>query len=162
MYLDQTLAYGMHNQKLIYLTVGIDAEDRAFAELDVDKIDCGILLSEYDLLKHTNEDRLKFLAIGILQYPTNIFVAHALYSADDIVFLNGLLKSKKQSIHKVYIPSPNRMDNQLREGQKMVTEHNRWLDYRPGEIEDIHTAFQNRLDEIQKRFSKSTIQIVKA
>jgi hypothetical protein len=149
----------------IFLTFNLNVNEPCFDYLtDVYKINSADLLGKYsyDILKHTSHQRLSFIAEGILQSDESIgiLVGSAGYNYTDFMTIHTMLQKKGRAITAIFIPSQDRLASDLKEGQEIYRQHNRWLDYPPGHIENVHEERLKIIREIAMRFMRTGVKII--
>lgn len=147
----------------IFLTFHLDVNEPCFDYLtDVYKINCSDLLSKYsyDLLKHTPRERLTFITDEILKTSGSILVGSAGYEYDNFANIHAVLRRNNRAVTTIFIPSPDRLAAELKEGQEIYRQHNRWLDFRPGHIEDVHEKRLKIIDRIINGFAGTGVKVV--
>ena len=144
-------------------TYNLNVNETCFDYLtDIYKINSSDLLAKYayDLLKHTPHQRLTFIAEEILKSNGDILVGSAGYSYNDFMYIHTVLRKSNRAVTTIFVPSHTRLEAELKEGQEIYRQHNRWLDFPPGHIEDVHEARLKTISEIKSRFVRTGIQVV--
>lgn len=147
----------------IFLTYNLNVNETCFDDLTaIYKINSSDLLGKYayDLLKHTNHERLAFMTEGILKATESILVGSAGYNYSDFMTIHTMLQKNNRAVTAIFIPSQQRLAADLKEGQEIYRLHNRWLDFPPGHIEDVHEQRLKIVDEIKNRFVITVIKII--
>jgi hypothetical protein len=116
----------------IFLTYNLNSNEACFDYLtDVLKTDSTTLLNKYsyDIFKHTNDQRISFIAEELKICNTNILVGSAGYAYEDFKKISLHLNEAGLTIDTIFIPSESRRAAELREGQEIYRLHNRWIDF---------------------------------
>lgn len=147
--------------KKIYLTFDLDADDSSFVHLDAQKIPAHVVLSNvlYDPLKHKTSDRIRLIATEIIRSNGDILVGQAGFSASEFAAIESRLLANGLHLNTIFVPGESRQKQRLKEGHELYANHNRWLNYYPGEIDDIHGAWVNNINGIVKAFPLITKQV---
>ena len=146
-----------------FLTYNLHVNETCFDYLtDIYKINSSDLLDKYayDLLKHTVHQRLAFIAEEILKSSGDILVGSAGYSYSDLLNIHTALRKDNRAVTAIFVPSQQRLAAELKEGQEIYRQHNRWLDFYPGQIEDVHEKRVKAINEIRSRFVNTGVKVV--
>lgn len=146
-----------------FLTYNLNVNESCFDYLtDICKIDSSDLLDKYgyDLLKHKAHQRLAFIAEEILKSSGDILVGSAGYSYSDFMSIHTALRKNNRAVTTIFIPSQQRLAAELKEGQEIYRQHNRWLDFYPGQIEDVHEKRLKAINEIRSGFINTGVKVV--
>lgn len=147
-----------------FLTYNLDVNETCFDSLtDVHKINSSDLLTKYayDLLKHTSHQRLSFITEEILKTNGNILIGSAGYTYNDFHSIDTALRKSDRVVTTIFVPSADRLAAELKEGQEIYRLHNRWLDFAPGHIEDVHEQRVKTISEIVNGFIFAGVKVVK-
>jgi hypothetical protein len=147
-----------------FLTYNLNVNEPCFDYLtDVCKINSSDVLSKYsyDLLKHTSHQRLSFITDEILKTNQNILIGSAGYTFNDFLSIHAALRKSNRAVTAIFVPSEDRLAAELKEGQEIYRLHNRWLDFPPGHIEDVHEKRLKIISEIVRGFTFEGVKIVR-
>lgn len=153
----------LNNSKNISLTINLDIDDNAFNDLvGFRKLTINDVAEKYEFDFFTEEriKKFEYLVREIKETKSNILVGNAGYDLNDLKIIGSLLKKEKLKIHTVFIRSEKRRNADLLEGQELYRNHNRWIDFYPGQIEDVHQEKENNLKEIKDYFEGTETLIV--
>ncbi|WP_029272826.1 hypothetical protein [Flavobacterium sp. KJJ] len=146
------------NKKKISFTINLSLDENEFAGLeDFYKISINDIAKKYGFDIYTDERIKKFeCLIKEIKYSEgNILVANAGYNVGDFNIINSLLTKENLQIHTVFIRSEKRRNADLKEGQELYNNLNRWIDFYPGQIEDVHQKREDNLKEIIDYFQST-------
>lgn len=149
--------------KKVGLTFELDINDSVFIDYKkIKKINIGEINSKYgyDILKDDRNTKNENIVKEIISSESDIIIGYGFYELMDLVDINNKLKNTKFRLNQIFIPSEERRNRELKEGQKLYQEHNRWIDFYPGQVEDVHKSKEKKYYEIKKYFSNSNIEIV--
>jgi len=147
----------------VYLTFKIEKKDLIitnFAEFDV--FDSWEVLDKfsYDLITDSNETRLNYISKQIEKSNSNILICNAGYNLEDFERIAQNLEIQKIRINKIFLPNQIKRDKILAEGIELYNNHNRWFDFYPGQIEDIHNDSEERIKNIKIGFENTHTEII--
>src|SRR5687767_209141 len=106
----------------IFLTYNLNVNETCFDHLtEIRKINSSDLLGKYayDLLKHTNNQRLAFITEEILKTTEGILVGSAGYGYNDFMTIHTSLQKSNRAVTAIFIPSQQRLAADLKEGQEI-------------------------------------------
>ena len=115
---------------------------------------------DYDLLKDSNQKRIEYLSEEIINSESNILICDTGFSITDFHKISEILKSSKLNIDKILVPNESKRNKKLQEGQEMYRNHNRWIDFYPGQIEDIHNDFELIIKNLKSRYENTKTEIL--
>ncbi|TDW48714.1 hypothetical protein EV144_103231 [Flavobacterium sp. 270] len=147
----------------ISLTVNLDVEDKVFNDFsDIYKANLEKLIKEYkyDMFVDEYQIKFKYLVQEIKKLNRDILVGNASYNLDNLKLIIALLNENNLEIQKIFIPSLSRRIASLIEGQEMYRNHSRWIDFYPGQVEEIHQERENNYLEIIKYFEDKKTVVV--
>jgi len=140
------------NKKNICFTIDLSLNEYAFDVLeDFYKTSIHDIAKKYQFDVFTDEliSKFEYLIKEIKASENHILVANAGYNVSDFKIINSLLAKENLHIHTIFIRSEERRNADLTEGQKMYQNFNRWIDFYPGQIEDVHQEKEDNLKEIK-------------
>ncbi len=146
----------MSNRK-IYLTIEIDAEDKALNFLNkVKKFNIGTLLTKnrFSIITHSNQDKLDLIVREICNESGDLIIGYACYNAEEVIYINEELEKNGLSISKVFIPSQSRLELQKIVAKNNAELHGRWINTSPEEVEISYQESEKRYVEMKALFSK--------
>ena len=147
----------------VIITLQICKTDLNISEFEnFEIINCFEVLQKYnyDLLKDSNFKRIEYIADEIINSETNIIICDTGFNITDFHQITKILKPKKLNIDKILVPNEFKRNNKLAEGQEMYQNHNRWIDFYPGQIEDIHNEFELKIKNLKSRYKNTDTEIV--
>lgn len=150
-------------QKEIYLTIDLVIDDKVFDNLiDFHKTYTTHLIQKYkyDILVDEKTKEFEYLVKAIKRFKGNILIGNACYNLSDLKVVISLLAKVNLQLNKIFIRSESRRAADLIEGQELYRNHNRWIDFYPGQVEEVHQKNENNLKEIKDYFEGSNILIV--
>ena len=101
----------------------------------------------------TQTQSIKNLISEIKKTETDVLVYGSFFELKYIIDFKKRLKKTNHYLFEIYVLSAVKRHLQLLEGQELYRNHSRWLDFYPGEIEDIHKQREDNINEITKYFS---------
>ncbi|WJS94687.1 hypothetical protein NYQ10_21640 [Flavobacterium johnsoniae] len=146
------------DQKIICLTVNLPVNESVFDDLvDFCKINIHEINEKYNFDSYTGERIKKYenLVKEIKKLEGDILIGNAAYNVEDFKVCNSLFAKNNLQIKTVFIRSEERRNADLNEGQQLYRDHNRWIDFYPGQIEDVHQKNEDNLKEIIDYFQGS-------
>lgn len=147
----------------ISVTVNLDVEDKVFNDFsDIYKANLEKIIKEYkyDMFVDEYQIKFKYLVQEIKKLNRDILVGNASYDLDNLKLIIALLNENNLEIQKIFIPSVSRRIVSLIEGQEMYRNHSRWIDFYPGQVEEIHQERENNYLEIIKYFEDKKTVVV--
>jgi hypothetical protein len=87
-------------------------------------------------------------------------IGSAGYEYDHFANIHSVLRKNSRAITAIFIPSPDRLAAELKEGQELYRLHNRWLDFPLGHIEDVHEKRLKTISEIKNRIVIAGIKVI--
>jgi hypothetical protein len=147
----------------VILTLQICEPSLKITEFDNFKIiNCHEVLEKYnyDLLKDSNQKRIEYLSEEIINSETNILICDTGLSITDFHKISEILKSSELNIDKILVPNESKRIRKLQEGQEMYRNHSRWIDFYPGQIEDIHNEFELTIKNLKSRYENTKTEIL--
>lgn len=114
----------------------------------------------YDLLKDSNLKRLEYIADEIINSENNILICDTGLSITDFHIISEMLNPNELTIDKILVPKESKRNQKLVEGQEMYRNHNRWIDFYPGQIEDIHNEFELIIKNLKTRYENTETKIL--
>lgn len=150
-------------QREIYLTIDLVIDDKVFDNLiDFRKAYISDLIQKYnyDMLVDEGKTELEYLVKELKNIEGNILIGNACYNLNELKLVNSLLSKVNLQINKIFIKSESRRAADLIEGQELYRNHNRWIDFYPGQVEEVHQLNENNLKEIKDYFKGSNVLVV--
>lgn len=147
----------------ICLTLEIPKSDLNISEyVNFEILNCVELLEKYkyDLLKDSNLKRLEYIEIEIINSDSDILICDTRLGVDEIIRISEKIKLSKLTISQIIVPSKDKRDKQLEEGLELYRNHNRWIDFYPGQVEDVYNSFENIINELKKHFVQTETKII--
>jgi hypothetical protein len=147
----------------VFLTIDLEIGDKVFDDFSgfyKASINTIIEKCNYDMLVDNYQIKFKYLVQEIIKLNKDVLVGNVCYNLEDLKLIIALFNESNLEIQKVFIPSVSRRILTLLEGQKLYRDHNRWIYFYPGQIEDVHEKKENNYLEILKYFENSKIKII--
>ena len=147
----------------IFLTFRLAVSEPCFDELtEVLKVESHHLLRNYsyDPMTHGNDQWLAFIVDGISRSTSDILVGSAGSSWEDFQQIAAALARQSKVVDAIFIPSASRRLDDLKAGQEMVRLHNRWIDFYPGQVEEVHEERERRIKQIVEGFVGSATKVI--
>jgi hypothetical protein len=151
------------NKIEVILTLQVCESDLNISELASYKImNCFEVLEKYnyDLLKDSNLKRLEYISDEIIDSENNILICDTGLSIMDFHKISEILKQYKLTIDKILVPKESKRNQKLAEGEEMYRNHSRWIDFYPGQIEDIHNEFELKIKTLKTRYENTETKIL--
>lgn len=146
----------------IYLTIEVDSKDELFNKLEgfhkVNFIDLDQKYN-YNLVGDSSRNPLDNLLTEIDYLNQDLIVGFACYDLKELLEIESKIVSINKKLDKVFLPSLDKRISKLVEGQKIYSEHSRWLDWPPGYVEDLFAKFEINVTEIKEHY-KNTLTII--
>ena len=149
--------------KTIYLTLTINKSEinrEIFENFTI--INCYEILDKYNynLLKDTNLTRVEYLTTEIIKTESNLIICDTNLNVEDILRLSENIKLSNFYINKIIVPNEIKRNKLLAEGQEMYKNHNRWIDFYPGQIEEVHNEFEMKIKNLKSTFENTETEIL--
>ncbi|WP_421498081.1 hypothetical protein [Flavobacterium columnare] len=144
--------------KIIILTLEINKPHLNIDEFkNFEIMNCYELLEKqnYDSLNDSNEKRIEYIANEIINSKINILICDVCFSITDFDKISELLKPNKLIINKILVPNESKRKSKLLDGQEIYRNHSRWLDFYPGQIEEIHEEFEMKIKNKKNKYHES-------
>ncbi len=125
-------------------------------------INCYEVLEKYnyDLLKDSNIKRIEYVVDKILNSKTNVLICDTNFEILDFHKIIEMLEPNKLNIDKILVPNETKRNEWLAEGQETYKNHSRWMDVRPGQLEEIYEEFEYKIKKLKSRYENTETKIV--
>lgn len=125
-------------------------------------VDCSEVLQKnnYNPLKDSNLKILEYISEEIINSEDNILIYNAGLSITDFDSISEMLKPYELTIDKILVPNESKRNQQLAEGKEAYRNHNRWLHFYPGEIEDMHNEFELKIKNLKTKYENTETKIL--
>lgn len=147
----------------ICFTVNLELNDKVFDDLKYfHKVHISAIADKYkyDLFSDDTLMKYGYLVQEIKSINADILIQNAFYDLNDLKVLISLLNKEDLEIYKIFIPSVSRRIARLIEGQEMYSNFSRWLDFYPGQIEEIHESREKKYLEINEYFTDKKTAVI--
>lgn len=147
----------------VFLTINLDVNDKVFDVFSgfyKANIDTIIKKYNYDMFVDEYQLKLKYLVEEIKVLNRDVLIGNVCHSLEDLKLIISLADENHFEIEKVFIPSVSRRILTLLEGQRIYSELNRWIDFYPGQIEEVHQKNEDNYLEIIKYFENNKTRII--
>lgn len=115
---------------------------------------------EYHSSKEYYLRKLEYISDEIMSSEDNILFCNSELNIEDFDTLSEMLKQHGLIINQVLVPNLSKRNKKLAEGQKAYRDHSRWLDFYPGEIEDIYNEFEERIKSLKTKYENTETKIL--
>ncbi len=141
------------------LSIELDVND-IHLPLDFIKVNIGEVMTKYgfSIIEKSNEEKLLMVANELLEYD-KILIGYACYNFNEVVDINNYLKKGNSFLNTIYIPSPDRIEERIREGKENARLHGRWIGSSEEEVEQNFLNFKSTLQEIRDGLKETSIEI---
>lgn len=125
-------------------------------------VDCSEVLQKnnYNPLKDSNLKILEYISEEIINSENNILIFNAGLSITDLDSISEMLRPYELTINKILIPNESKRNQQLAEGKEAYRNHNRWLHFYPGEIEDMHNEFELKIKNLKIKYENTATKVL--
>lgn len=147
----------------VILTIKISRSELNIAEYkDFRIVDCSEVLQKnnYNPLNDSEDKRIEYISEEIIHSEENILIYETGLSISDFDTISEMLKPYNLIISKILVPGESKRKKRLAEGQEAYRNHNRWLNFYPGEIEEMHEAFELMIQNLKDRYKNTETKIV--
>ena len=147
----------------VILTYRIDESDiknSEFAHIKIVDFSDILLKNNYHPAKDSELDKLEYLSKEIINSEDNIVIYNTRLSLEDFDTISEMLKPHELIINNILVPNEAKRKQQLAEGQEAYRNHNRWLNFYPGEIEENHKKFAEKIETLKIKYQNSETKIV--
>lgn len=146
----------------VILTYRIDESDiknSEFANFKIVDFSDVLQKNNYDPSKDSELNKLEYLSKVIIISEDNIVIYNTGSNLEDFDTLSEMLKPYKLIIDNILVPNESKRKQQLIDGQKAYREHNRWLNFYPGEIEENHKYFEQIINTLKEKYRNTETKI---
>lgn len=147
----------------VILTLEVSSSDVNTPEFaDFKIVSCYDILEKYNY--HPSMDpyarKLDCICEEIIRSEDPILICNTGLSVPDIDALSEMLNPHELSIDKILIPNESKRKKKLAEGQEAYKNHSRWLNFYPGEIEDIYHEFEAKIEGLKSRYKNTGTEVL--
>jgi hypothetical protein len=116
--------------------------------------------SHYNPLNDSRLKKFEYIAKEIISVKDSILIYNTGFGLTDFPTISEMLKPYNLTVNKIFLPNESKRNQQLVDGQKAYWDHNRWLNFYPGEIEDLHEEFEREIKSLKARYENTGTEIV--
>lgn len=114
----------------------------------------------YDIMKHSTTDRLNFIATEIINSKKNSVICDVSLDYEGTIYLSEFLRKSNIEISKIIVPNQIKRNKHYQEGLEAYRYHNRWLDFYPGQIEDVYNEFEELIAKVKLHFQDKKTTVI--
>ena len=149
--------------KIVCLTIRCSKSEIDFEEFKNFTIyDCYEVLKKYnfDSQKDSNLKQIEYISTEIINSKTDIMICDFDLEIIDIDKISEKLKVYNLFVNKIIVPNKMKRNKLLADGQEMYRNHNRWLDFYPGQIENIHNEREREIKFLKSYYENTETEIL--
>lgn len=146
----------------VILTYRIDESDIKNSEFaDFKIVDFSDILQKnnYNPQKDSELNKLEYLSKEIINSEDNIVIYNTGSNLEDFDTISEMLKPHELIINNILVPNEAKRQQQLADGQKAYRDHSRWLNFYPGEIEENHKKFAEKIETLKTKYQNTETKI---
>lgn len=146
----------------VILTYRIDESDiknSEFAHFKIVDFSDILLKNNYHPSKDSQLNELEYLSKEIINSEDNIVIYNTGSSLEDFDIISEMLKPYDLIINNILVPNKSKRDQQLAEGKELYRNHSRWLNFYPGEIEENHKKFAEKIETLKAKYQNTETKI---
>ncbi|GAA5097276.1 hypothetical protein GCM10023210_32120 [Chryseobacterium ginsengisoli] len=146
----------------VILTYRIDESDiksSEFAHFKIVDFSDILLKNNYHPSKDSELNELEYLSKEIINSEDNIVIYNTRLSLEDFDTISEMLKPHELIINNILVPNDSKRQQQLANGQKAYREHSRWLNFYPGEIEENHKKFAEKITTLKAKYQNTETKV---
>lgn len=147
----------------VILTYRIDESDiknSEFAHFKIVDFSDILLKNNYHPEKDSELNKLEYLSKEVINSEDNIAIYNIRLSLEDFDTISELLKPHELIINNILVPNEAKRQQQLADGQKAYRDHSRWLNFYPGEIEENHKYFAEKIKTLKAKYQNTETKIL--
>lgn len=147
----------------VILTFRIDESDiknSEFANFKIVDFSDVLLKNNYHPSKDSELNKLEYLSKEIINSEDNIVIYNTGSSLEDFDIISEILKPYELIINNILVPNESKRKQQLADGQKAYRDHSRWLHFYPGEIEENHKYFEQKIKTLKAKYQNTETKIL--
>lgn len=147
----------------VILTFRIDESDiksSEFANFKIVDFSDVLLKNNYHPSKDSKLNKLEYLSKEIINSEDNIVIYNTGSSLEDFDTISEILKPYELIINNILVPNESKRKQQLADGQKAYRDHSRWLHFYPGEIEENHKYFEQKIKTLKAMYQNTETKVL--
>lgn len=136
-----------------------DIKSSEFSNFKIVDFSDVLLKNNYHPSEHSELNKLEYLSKEIINSEDNIVIYNTGSSLEYFDAVSEMLKPYKLIINNILVPNESKRKQQLADGQKAYREHSRWLNFYPGEIEENHKYFAEKIKTLKAKYQNTETKI---
>lgn len=145
---------------LTYRIYESDIKNSEFAHFKIVDFSDVLLKNNYHPEKDSELNELEFLSKEIINSEDNIVIYNTGSNFEDFDTISEMLKPHELIINNILVPNEAKRQQQLADGQRAYREHSRWLDFYPGEIEENHKKFAEKIETLKAKYRNTETKVL--
>ncbi|MFP3593429.1 hypothetical protein [Chryseobacterium sp. SIMBA_038] len=148
------------NVALTFRIYESDIKSSEFANFKIVDFSDVLLKNNYHPSKDSELKILEYLSKEIINSEDNIVIYNTGSSLEDFDTISEMLKPHELIINNILVPNESKRQQQLADGQKAYRDHSRWLNFYPGEIEENHKYFAEKIKTLKAKYQNTETKIL--